>query len=201
MLCHRSLPVALGKLGPTKAQTKARLRLCNKLVEFTAHELILRGQSQAVHLATLAHDSLDHVKLGARKGRGYISKLKTESHVRLVGPESLHCFVVSQSLKWLLYRNAQSVTIDTSEQTLDYRHNLLGCGTGHFHVDLGKFGLPVGSQILVAETLGDLVVTVESGDHQNLLEQLWRLGKRVKTTGIYSAGNEIIACPLGCRPP
>jgi hypothetical protein len=44
-------------------------------------------------------------------------------------------------------------------------------------IDLGEFGLAVGAQVFVAETLGDLVVTIEAGHHQQLLEQLGRLGQ------------------------
>ena len=43
---------------------------------------------------------------------------------------------------------------------------------GGFNINLGEFGLTIGAQILIAEALGDLVVTVEAGNHQQLLEKL-----------------------------
>ena len=45
-------------------------------------------------------------------------------------------------------------------------------------VDLRELGLAVGAQVLVAEALDDLVVAVEAGHHQQLLEQLRRLRQR-----------------------
>jgi hypothetical protein len=43
---------------------------------------------------------------------------------------------------------------------------------GGLDIDLGELRLPVGAQILVAEALGDLVVAIKAGHHQQLLEQL-----------------------------
>ena len=45
-----------------------------------------------------------------------------------------------------------------------------------FDIDLGEFRLAVCAQIFITETFGDLVVTVKAGNHQQLFEQLRRLG-------------------------
>jgi len=42
-------------------------------------------------------------------------------------------------------------------------------------VDLREFRLTVGAKVFVAEALDDLIVAVEAGDHQELLEELRRL--------------------------
>ena len=68
---------------------------------------------------------------------------------------------------------------------------------GDFEVDLGELGLAVGAQVLVAEAAGDLEVAVEAGDHEDLLEDLRRLGERIEVAGMHAAGNEIIARALG----
>ena len=54
-------------------------------------------------------------------------------------------------------------------------------------VDLRELGLAVGAQVLVAEALGDLVVAVEAGDHQQLLEQLRRLRQREEHAVVHAA--------------
>ena len=41
-----------------------------------------------------------------------------------------------------------------------------------FHIDLCKFRLTVSTEILVTETLYDLEITVISGTHQKLFENL-----------------------------
>ena len=68
---------------------------------------------------------------------------------------------------------------------------------GHLEVDLGELGLAVGAQVLVAEAAGNLEVAVEAGDHEDLLEDLRRLGERIEVAGMDAAGNEIIARALG----
>ena len=50
---------------------------------------------------------------------------------------------------------------------------------------------------LVAEAAGDLEVAVEAGDHEDLLEDLRRLGQSVKAAGVDAAGNEVVARALG----
>ena len=66
-----------------------------------------------------------------------------------------------------------------------------------FQVDLGEFGLAVGAQVFVAEAFGDLVVAVETGHHQKLLEELRRLRQGEKFARVHAAGHEIIACAFG----
>ena len=54
-------------------------------------------------------------------------------------------------------------------------------------VDLRELGLAVGAQVLVAEALRDLVVAVEAGDHQQLLEELRRLRQREEHAVVHAA--------------
>src|SRR3546814_17230421 len=57
---------------------------------------------------------------------------------------------------------------------------------GGFAIDLGEFRLTVGAQVFVPETFGDLVIAVETRDHQHLLEQLRRLRQSKKLAGVHS---------------
>ena len=41
--------------------------------------------------------------------------------------------------------------------------------------------------------LGDLVVAVEAGDHQQLLEQLRRLRQREELARVHAAGHQVVA--------
>ncbi len=62
--------------------------------------------------------------------------------------------------------------------------DILNSDKRHLHIDLGKFRLTICPQVFVAETLHDLVIPVKTGDHEQLFEELGRLG-------------EGIECPLG----
>ena len=66
-------------------------------------------------------------------------------------------------------------------------------------VDLRELRLAIGAQVLVAEALDDLEVAIESGDHQDLLEDLRRLRQREELAGMHAARHEIVARPFGRR--
>jgi hypothetical protein len=63
-------------------------------------------------------------------------------------------------------------------------------------VELGELGLAVGAQVLVAEAARDLVVAVEAGHHQQLLEQLRRLRQARRTRPVHAARHQIVARAL-----
>ena len=67
----------------------------------------------------------------------------------------------------------------------------------HLDVDLRELGLTVGTQILVAEAAGDLVVTLDAAHHQHLLELLRALRKGVELARVRTARHDVVACALG----
>lgn len=80
-----------------------------------------------------------------------------------------------------------------ADQAFVQRQDLVHGHERGFDIQLGEFRLPVGTQVLIAEAAGDLVVPVEAGNHQQLLEQLRGLRQREKLTGIGAAGHQIVA--------
>ena len=69
----------------------------------------------------------------------------------------------------------------------------------HFAVNLCKFGLTVSAEVFIAEALHDLEVAVKTRHHQQLLQRLRTLRKRVKLTGVHARGHDKVACTLGGR--
>ena len=67
-------------------------------------------------------------------------------------------------------------------------------------VDLRELGLTITPQILVAEASNDLEVAFEPRHHQQLLEQLWGLRKRVEAARLEPARDQEVAGALGSRP-
>ena len=61
---------------------------------------------------------------------------------------------------------------DVGRELLHDRKHIFAFYERHLHIQLRELRLPVGTQVFVTEALGELVVTVESSDHQQLLEQL-----------------------------
>ena len=69
----------------------------------------------------------------------------------------------------------------------------------HLHVHLHELVLAVGAQVLVAQAAGHLVVAVDTGHHQQLLEQLRRLRQGVERAGLLARRHEELAGAFGRR--
>ena len=82
---------------------------------------------------------------------------------------------------------------DTANHALHRCHNLLFVHERCFNVDLGELRLTIGAQVFIAETLGDLIVTIHTCRHKNLLEKLGRLRQGKETVWVSSARDEIVA--------
>ena len=75
-----------------------------------------------------------------------------------------------------------------------------GVHEAHLDVDLRVLGLAVGAQVLVAEAARQLVVAVDAGHHEDLLEHLRRLRQRVEGARLQARRHEEVARPFGRRP-
>ena len=87
----------------------------------------------------------------------------------------------------------------------DIRHHSLERGQdifllhkGHLTIDLRELRLTIVTQILISETFHDLKVSIETGDHEKLLEGLRRLRQRKEVSRIGSRRNDEISRTLGC---
>src|SRR4030042_2514249 len=69
---------------------------------------------------------------------------------------------------------------------------------GHLHIDLRKLRLTVRTKVFIPEAPNDLNISVKTGDHQNLFEQLRGLREGIKMSWIEPAGNEVVPGPFGC---
>ncbi len=69
----------------------------------------------------------------------------------------------------------------------------------HLGVELHELVLPIGAQVLVAQAAGDLVVAIDAGHHQELLEQLRRLRQGVERARLLARRHEELARALGRR--
>ncbi len=87
-----------------------------------------------------------------------------------------------------------------ADEPLGERDDVLDVDERHLDVELGELRLPVGAEVLVAVAAGDLVVALQAGDHQQLLEQLRALRQRVPVPGLQAHGHQEVACPLGGGP-
>ena len=88
------------------------------------------------------------------------------------------------------------ITENSFDHALEEFTNLFFGHERRFNIYLREFGLAIGSQVFVAKTFGDLVVTVKARHHQQLLEQLRRLGQCKELAVMYTARYQIVTRAL-----
>ena len=128
---------------------------------------------------------------------GDVGQFQGDAQIRLVGAVALHCLGVGDARKRVRQVGIYRLLEHGANQLFHQRRDL---GLAHergFHIDLSEFGLAVGTQILVAETLGQLVVAVVAGNHQQLLEKLRRLRQGKELSGMHARRHQIIARTFG----
>ena len=85
------------------------------------------------------------------------------------------------------------------QNLLGEQHDIVLRDEAHLHIQLSELGLAVGAEILVAVAPSNLVVPLDTADHQQLLEQLRALRQCVEAAGLQSGRHEEVASPLGRR--
>ena len=76
-------------------------------------------------------------------------------------------------------------------------HDIVLVHERHLDIDLGELWLTVGTQVLVAEALGNLVVALDATDHEQLLQKLRGLRQSVEVARLDAAGDDEVAGALG----
>ena len=123
---------------------------------------------------------------------GNVNQFQRVTQVRLVGTVTTHGLFEGH-VREVAELQVQHFLEQVADHFFGDAHDLFFIEEAGLDVDLGEFRLTVGAQVFVAEALGDLVVTVEASDHQQLLEQLWRLRQGEEATGVSTARHQVIA--------
>ena len=85
------------------------------------------------------------------------------------------------------------------EHALHLAIDLLAVGEGHLHVELRKFRLPIGPQVLIAKAPRDLIILVKARDHRDLLQDLRALRQSKELACVNPRRDDKIARALGRR--
>ena len=127
---------------------------------------------------------------------GDVFELQPEAGVRPVQPEAVHAFLVGQAGEGRRQLHVLQFFKQGRDHALHHLVDVLFGDEGHLHVDLGELGLAVGPQILIPEAPAQLIVAVQAGHHQELLEELGRLGQGEELPRLDPAGHQVIPGPL-----
>ena len=103
---------------------------------------------------------------------GAALKLDTSaSKIGFVGAIAPHGFVMAHARKFTQL-HIQMGFEHVSNQLLHDSHDLFFIHERSLDIYLSEFRLPVSSEVFITEALGDLVVAIHPGRHQDLFEQL-----------------------------
>ena len=136
-------------------------------------------------------DRLHHV--------GQLGELQLDAQVGLVRTIAVHGVGKAHGREGIGQVDVQHLLEDGADHRLEDAPDLLLVQERGLAVDLGEFGLAVGTQVLVPEALDDLVIAIEAGHHQQLLEQLRRLRQRKELAIVHPRRHQVIACAFGRR--
>ena len=150
----------------------------------------------APHHAALGHRLAEHAELGGAGDVADVDDLHAEAQVGLVAAVARHGVGVGEARERQRQLDAERLLEGGGEHALHHVLDVRFLDEAHLDVDLGVLRLAVGAQVLVAEGAGDLVVALEAGDHEQLLEQLGRLRQGVELARLQPAGHEEVAGAL-----
>ena len=152
-----------------------------------------RGDAAAVFAGGVGED----LEAAVLDQFGHVNEFERVAQVGLVGTEAAHGLGPCQAREAGVELDVDHFLEDLADHAFHrVLHVLLG-HPGELHVELGEFELAVGTQGFVAEAARDLVVAVEAGHHQDLLEQLRRLRQRVELARVHSRRHQEVARALG----
>ena len=102
---------------------------------------------------------------------GKVDYFHPETQIGLVYPPAFHNFLIGIAREGDFQVNIKMLLEHNGHHPFNRRAKTSsGSNKRHFDIDLGMFRLPVGTEILIAQTTGDLEIFIESGNHQNLFE-------------------------------
>ncbi len=192
--CH---PVGI-HTNPSESLCTDALDKLGQLVDFFPREhgrgvlRVNRTYRPAVFDCALKHD-----KFGIAHSVGDVAKLHTVAGVGLIRAVPLHRLFVGQTRQGRFDVDTDCLFEHALHKALAYGEYIFHIDKRHFKVNLRKFGLTVGTQILIAEATRQLHITVKARHHGKLFVQLRRLRQCVKTALMDSRRHQKIACALG----
>ena len=150
----------------------------------------------AAHRAAGLQGRGEHTEAAALHHLGHILQFQTETGIRLVGAEAVHGLDPGHSAQGQLHIQADGLPADVFDQPFIDLHHVFLIHEGQLHVHLRELRLTVRAQVLIPEASGDLEIPVITGTHQQLLENLRRLGKGVKHARMHPAWHQIVSRSL-----
>ena len=179
-------------LNPSQAFCTVNANEVNQCVTFTTRNVCIAFYVNSFNYATVFDNLVKYFEVGIFNSVNHVDEFHTETEVRFVAAITIHSFIPSQTLERSFDFFAKSAFEDVSDEAFHQFEDFVHFHEGHFHVQLGEFRLTISTEVFVTEATCDLEVSFHTGNHQQLFEDLRRLGKCIEFAGVYTAGNQIV---------
>src|SRR5690606_11324435 len=131
-------------------------RLFRQLVDLTARPACCSLRVDGLHKPVLGRIG-KYLEPAAAHDVRNVNEFETEPQVRLVRSVPFDCLLVRNAPDRQIYSDS-AYRKDALDEAFHHAHDVITADERHFDVDLGKLGLPVGAQVLVAEAADDLII-------------------------------------------
>ncbi len=131
---------------------------------------------EAAHRPPTGQGALEDPETGPGEDLREVDDLGTDPQVGFVGPEAVHGLLPGETEERTGYLDPTKLSHHCDQDPFDRFEHVVPPPERPLEVELGELQLAVRSEVLVAIAAGDLEVALHSRDHQQLFEQLRRLG-------------------------
>ena len=164
----------------------------DEAVQFAAGNISVTFDVDGFDLTAVIDDVAEDFEVRILDKFCNVGELHVEAQVRLIRAVVCHGVVPSHAMNRELDVVAQRFFEDVVYHLFDEGQDFFLVHEGHFHVELSKFRLAVGAQVFIAEAAGDLVITVHTGNHEQLFKNLRRLRQRIEFAFVDTARYEVV---------
>ena len=182
------------------SQTLCTIVFCklNQFVNFLSRHTALSLGIDTTDSSTRFQCILKYSKFTSADNLRYILQFHTKTQIWFVRAKTIHRILPGHPLDRQFHIHIQYLFEQVRQQTFIYINHIVHIYKRQLHINLRKFRLTVCTKVLITETTCNLDITVITGAHQQLFEQLWRLWQCVKVSRMDTARYQIISCTFRC---
>ena len=135
------------------------------VVDLLAGQLAAAGQTQGCHTTIgILGRAGKNLELNLLHQIGDIDQLQRDTQIGAV--DTAYRLGITHAWKFLRQRNLQRLRKQLADHLFHQHHDLVFIQKRGLDIELGKLGLPVGTQVFITEAAYDLVITIHAGHHQ-----------------------------------
>ena len=155
---------------PLRAVNRDKIRVVIEL--FAGQAATARRPHRRYATRRIVRRTGEHLEFDRGHDVAEFDELERIAQIGAVATVTRHRFGITQPRKRIGQGHIEYIREDRADHRFHEPHDIIFFDERHFDVELREFRLPVRAQVLVAKTAHDLVVAVEAGHHEQLLEQL-----------------------------